>query len=247
MRSVTLLQALAEEPEGLSVRRLSEITGTSRSTVHRLLQGLAELGMAQQTESGSYRMGPKLFELATVVLAHSSVVQVSDSLMRELVAETGETVYVAMLSADRRTAVHVHRVDSPEPLRYLVPRGSRFPIYAGAAGKAILAFLGPPWDLDRLEPITENTITDRAALEAQLEGIRRSGFSVTLEERVKGAAGVAAPLVVRGEVVGSLTLSVPVARLPEAGLEQFGPLVVEYAERVSTAIAVLGRSEFDGI
>jgi DNA-binding IclR family transcriptional regulator len=247
MRSITLLQALAETPEGVSVRRLAEITGTSRSTVHRLLQGLAELKMAEQTESGSYRMGPKLFEFAAVVLSHSSVVQVADSLMKELVAETRETVYVAMLSADRETAVHVHRVDSPEPLRYLVPRGSRFPIYAGAAGKAILAFLGPPYHLAQLVRLTDQTVTDRRILEQQLTEIKAAGYAVTMEERVKGAAGVAAPLIVNGVVVGSLTLSVPVARLPEGGLEQFGPIVMGYAERVSTAIAVLGRSEFDGI
>jgi DNA-binding IclR family transcriptional regulator len=247
MRTITLLQALAEAPEGVSVRRLSEITGTSRSTVHRLLQGLAELKMAEQTESGSYRMGPKLFEFAAVVLAHSSVVQVADSLMQELVDATGETVYVAMLSADGETAVHVHRVDSPEPLRYLVPRGSRFPIYAGAAGKAILAFLGPPYHLGKLTRLTDHTVTNRRILEQQLAGIRRAGYAVTIEERVRGAAGVAAPLIVRGEVVGSLTLSVPVARLPEGGLERFGPIVMSYAERVSTAIAVLGRSEFDGV
>jgi DNA-binding IclR family transcriptional regulator len=247
MRSIAVLQALAEEPDGVSVRQLAVITGTSRSTVHRMLQGFAEERYAEQIDGGRYRPGPRLFELAVLVLSRSSFVQVSDALMRELVDQTNETVYISVLSGDHRSGVHVHRVDSTEPLRYLLPRGSRFPLHAGAAGKVMLAFLGPPWELDDLPGITPRTVTDEAVLKQQLAEIRERGFAVTLEERVRGAAGVAAPLRVRGEVVGSLTLSVPVARISAEGLEPLGPLVVSFADRVSVAISVLGRGEFDGL
>jgi len=244
MRSLLLLQALVGSPDGLSVRQLAERTGQSRSTVHRMLQELAEAGMAEQTDSGGYRLGPRIFEFAATVLARSSIVDVADRIMQELVDLTNETAYVAMLTADGRHGVHVHRVDSPEPLRYLVPRGTRFPLHAGAAGKAMLAFLAEDAIPDELERITANTVVARTALDADLAEVRRHGYAVTFEERVKGATGVAAPLRVRDRVVGSLTLSVPVARIPEAGLEVYGPAVVEFADRLSTAMAALGRAEF---
>ena len=243
MRSLTLLQALAEEPDGVSVRHLADVTGTSRSTVHRLLQGFADMRMAEQTEGGRYRMGPRLYELAALVLSRSSLVQVADMLMRELVDETDETAYVAVLAEDKTYATHIHRVDCTQPLRYLVPRGSRFPLHAGAAGKAILAFLPDAPLTEQLERFTDVTTTDRDALARDLEQIRERGFAVTYGERVAGAAGVAAPLVVRDVVVGSLTLSVPVARIPEEGLESFGPIVMAFAERIAVAMSVLGRGE----
>jgi IclR family acetate operon transcriptional repressor len=199
--------------------------------------------MAEQTEGGSYRMGPRLYELAARVLSRSSLVQVADMLMGELVGETDETAYVAVLAEDKTYATHIHRVDCTQPLRYLVPRGSRFPLYAGAAGKAILAFLPDAPIPDELDRFTDETVIDREALDRDLDLIRKRGYAVTYGERVAGAAGVAAPLFVREAVVGSLTLSVPVARIPEGGLESFGPLVVQYADRIAVAMAVLGRGE----
>jgi IclR family acetate operon transcriptional repressor len=239
-----LLEVLVESNEPVSIRQIAEETGQSRSTAHRTLQRLAEEGMVEQAESGSYRLGSRVLEFAARVLGRSSIVNLADSICEELVELTNETAYVALLSHDRGHGVHVHRVDSTEPLRFLLPRGAQFPLYAGAAGKAILAFLPPSSIPEELTEITPNTVTDPQALERELETIRRQGYSVTYEERVRGASGVGAPLRVRGQVYGSLTLSVPMARVPDEGLDAFGPIVASFAERISVAMASLGTADF---
>ena len=241
-RTVAMLQVLAEEPAGVSIRAMSDRIGASRSTVHRVLQDLTDAGVTRQADHGVYLMGPRLYELAARVLSGTSLVRLAHSLMHGLVAELGETAYLAIVGADGTDAVHVHRVDCSQPLRYLVPTGTRFPLHAGAAGKAILAYLDelPP---GRFEAITESTITRRADLRADLELIRRRGFAVSIEERVRGAGGVAAPLLVEGVILGSLNVSIPVVRIPAGGLESLGPQVRSCAERIASAASVLGPTE----
>ena len=46
------LYALAERPEGASIRSIAQETGNSRSSTHRILQYLARSGYVDQTENG---------------------------------------------------------------------------------------------------------------------------------------------------------------------------------------------------
>src|SRR5262249_28229575 len=112
--------------------------------------------------------------------------------LERLAAATGETVGLAL--ARRGGLVYVDQVEPPQVLapnwlrRHVPPHpaasGKAFRAWLPAAGRAALL---PP----RLERYTGATLTDRAALDAELESVRRAGFAVSrgeLEDELDGAS-----------------------------------------------------------
>ena len=97
----------------------------------------------------------------------------------------------------------------PKPGKHdLYPTGVEIPLYAGAAGKAILAF-APSEIVEQqvLVPINPKTITNPDELRQQLEQIRENGWATGEGERIPDAYGVAAPIFTAG------TVTRPVVRL----------------------------------
>jgi len=65
-----------------------------------------------------------------------------------------------------------------------------------------------------LPQATENTITDPDALGERLETVRRRGFALNDEERLKGLRCVAVPVTAdSGEVLGAISVSGPTTRM----------------------------------
>ena len=245
LQTALILSALADsDVDGVSVRAVATEVGASRSATHRVLQTLSESGFAVQDRHGRYSVGPRLVQLAARVMSGSSVIGAADEIMRRLVAEVNETAYLALFMPSQLEATFVHRAECSQPLRYVQPIGTRIPLHAGAAGKAILAVLS---DVDpealELRRYTDSTITTHSRLLTELEQIREKGFATSMSERVEGAAGIAAPVVGHDGSVASLTITVPTSRLPADGPRELGPTVARYARELS---GVLTREGLDG-
>ena len=79
---------------------------------------------------------------------------------------------------------------SPHPVRYALDMGSTLPLYLGAAGKAMMAFL-PESEAEALirnHQITALTryVPKTGALRKELKTIRRRGYAISNGERVEG-------------------------------------------------------------
>ena len=72
------------------------------------------------------------------------------------------------------------------PLKYGLATGVEIPLYAGAAGKAILAFCPPrKSSISRFPvPLNPNTITNPDELRRQLDQIRENGWATGDGERI---------------------------------------------------------------
>lgn len=196
---------------------------------------MAEEGFVTKDEQTSrYTVGHRLIQVAARVLSGSSLVGFADGVMARLVHTTGETAYLAMFVPDEKFSTFVHRVECSKPLRYVVPVGMKLPLHTGAAGKAILAACDElaSGQLDLLAN-TEVSPEAMPRLKDELATIRERGFATSVEEQLEGAAGVAAPVYTSKYVAGALTLTVPVNRIPEAGLETLGPYVHQSAQELS--------------
>jgi len=235
------LYALTARPAGSSIRAIADEMHNSRSSTHRILQSLARSGYAEQTDHGGYVVGRRLLTLAARVFGAVPVLQIAHSTMRHLVDEVGETCYLATYTEGEDHTTYVHRVECDHPVRFVQPLGARIPLHAGAVGKAILAALPAP-DLTKLELVsyTPHTLTSLPALVADLKGVRERGYSISIEERVLGVAGVAAVVRSGDAVTGALTLSLPTSRLPKGGMGQLGDVVRRHAEELSSILTSMG-------
>jgi DNA-binding IclR family transcriptional regulator len=236
-RMMKLLDVLAEHPEPLGLKQLAQYTKLHPSTAHRILSALTADRVVDRIEPGSYRLGMRLLELGNLVKSRISVRELALPIMRELHAQTGETVNLSVRQDDE--IVYVERSSSGRSAMRIVHMiGTRAPLHVTAAGKLFLledgfARLRDYAKRTGLAPHTRNSITHVAALERELDRIQQQGWATDNEEVEIGVRCVAAG--VRddaGHLIGALSLSTPADRMKP----QWGPLIKETAERISRAI-----------
>ncbi|WAB96333.1 helix-turn-helix domain-containing protein [Pseudomonas putida] len=155
--------------------------------------------------------GARLYQW--VALLNNSVCTVAKlcrAVIEALVKETGETI--AFLSYDPATkkAHFIEVVQGWRPIQYTLETGVDVPLYAGGAGKAVLAYLDPEFAGGlTLQKLTSATIVCHEELGADLAAIRERGWSVGDGERVLGAFGIGVPFFVDGQVAGSISATIP--------------------------------------
>lgn len=240
-KSVQLLNWMVEAlPNGGGVREMASALRLAPSTVHRMLRMLEEEKLVRADRAtGQYHLGYEFLRLAWRATARFPITSVALPLMRELVEACNETAILGLYDPVQREMMFAATVQSQHPLRYQVELNRWMPVYAGATGLAIMAFLpeGERREIAAstgLAPLTPNTVTDPAALERQMEQIRRQGYACTMGQRIPGAVGLGAPIWgPEGRVVGDLALTVPEQRFEASWERELARLLIHYAHRIS--------------
>ena len=229
-RAVSVLNAIARSPAGLTAQELSVATGLSRATTYHLVQTLVAVGYITSGAEHRYRLGVGISPLVEAFGRHV-VPQDLLPLARSLAQRTGETAYVAA----REGADLVLLCSVPGDHRVSVSNSPVGPIehgHARASGKLLLAF-APDDARERflaahpLTRMTKATITTRDQLLTELAHIREHGWACDLEEYHDGVCCFAAPLA-GGAAPYALVLSAPKARF-EAHREEYLDAVLRTA------------------
>ena len=237
-RAVMVLDCFTQERGELGVREVARMANLSSSVAGRLLTSLKDLGiLSQNPQTRAYSMGPRVLSWAGAYNALLDLRNQAMPAIHELHESTRETISLYVLDGDDR--VCVERLESPQTVRIVARLGRRLPLYAGSAGKVMLAYL-PREEQERiitqapLEPLTEKTITNPGDLRRELELVRRDGCAVSFGEWITDAAGVAAPIFGQfGEVLGALSISGPAARFNEENVETYCAKVRRVAAQIS--------------
>jgi DNA-binding IclR family transcriptional regulator len=233
--ALSILGAIAGR-EVLSLGAASEIAEVSKSTAYRLLATLESAGLVEKLPGGGYRAGAEAVRWASQLLAQLDIRTVARPLLRQLRGMTGETVNLAILRED--SLVYVEVFESPAAFRMADVPGATAPIHGTALGKAVAIHLDPA-HLGRLlgpEPypqLTPSTATTWLELNARLEETRARGYAVDLEEAAIGVVCIAAPVLVRGHVVGAVSVSAPQARMAIDRVAEVGTMLLDTTERIA--------------
>ncbi len=226
----------ASQPE-MGVRELARKLELSVSTAQRVLTSLAHVQLLSFDErTQKYSLGPGVLQLAAAFPQQNDLVTVARLPMEQLWRATRESICLHVCVADRR--VTLYQIESPHELRFKAEIGRPYPLHAGAAGRALLAHL-PEREIDRilsaieLERLTDNTITDPVELREELSTCRRLGYSVSRGERVAGGAGIAAPILPHGQLVGSVSIYGPELRLTDERIQELIPLLLETTRQIA--------------
>ncbi|MBH0097520.1 IclR family transcriptional regulator [Salinibacterium sp. NSLL150] len=237
-RALEVLITIADSPEpGLTLAACSTMLKYSKATTHRMLRTLvARDFLAYDEETMVYSLGVANLRIGSEYLRRIDLRRIALPAMRELVAESRDTAHLATLSES--DVVYIEVVDSPEPVRIFSRVGDSVPAFATGVGKAILAWTSA----DRLErrlpatltARTENTITTRDALMADLAVTRERGFAIDNMENREGIRGYAAAIFDHTDsVVASVSIAGPAAKVTEELDLVLGPLVRQTADTIS--------------
>ncbi|WP_432261037.1 IclR family transcriptional regulator [Cupriavidus sp. TMH.W2] len=241
LRLFGLLEVIAEKDQSFNLQALVEETGLPKPTLHRMLQQLEAAGLIQRNGDGrQYGTGLRLRRLAENLLLNSTSHGARHMVLRRLVEEVGESCNLTAFSGGE--VLYLDRVETAAPLRFYLHPGSRVPAHCSATGKLFLAQLAPAQRQRllanaELERYTQNTLTDQAQLEAELERVKRDGYAMDDEEFLPGLVciGVLVPAADGGKSNLGLALQAPVMRVARDKVLQLLPAL----QRAAGALAAI--------
>jgi len=236
-RMMSLLDVLADSPEPASLKILAQTTGLHPSTAHRILAAMTATRLVERQDAGTYQLGIRLLELGNIVKSRINIRDIALPFMQQLHERIGEAINLGIRHDDE--IIYAERTSSGRSLvRVVYLVGGRAPLHLTSVGKLFLAADTP--DNVRayakrtgLPGKTPHSLTSLAALEKELDKIRRHDLAFDNEEAEIGLRCVAAPLRNdEGAIVAGLSVSAPTDRHSPEWVAQ----VKETAEQISQAL-----------
>ncbi len=208
-RMFALLDTLAQEGDAVSLKFISEQTGLHPSTAHRILNDLAVGRLVERSGPGSYRLGLRLLELGNMVKSRLDVRDLAVKPMQELHKQTGHPVSLFVRQDDDALCIE-RTVAERNGVQVTRVMGLRIPLTSSAVGKTLLINETG----NGLNALAAAQSIRADALQAELHAIRQNNLAQDGDAHDTTAQLIAAPILNDlGEVVASLALNVPVARL----------------------------------
>lgn len=237
--ALNLLTYFTVQQPAWGVRALAKQSGVHPAIVHRVLATFAESGfLVQNEESGKYSLGLRVFELGQVVRKTFSPSEAVQPILQRLAEQSGETVFLSWLDGEEGLCVGM--VQSQHQLRFSIELGQRFPLYAGAHAKAILAFQTTSFQEQSFaEGVAAGvSMPSWEAFQARLADVRAQGWAYTHGESAASVAGLAIPLMARDHqtVTGSITIAGPQDRLREESVTELLTHLRDSAKRLEDVI-----------
>ena len=239
IKGLRVVEALAHGDAPRGVTELAVELQLTKSNVHRLLGTLQAQGYVRQAGLlGGYELTPRLWELGCRAMDRFDLAQFARQAMQNLARATRETVHLSIL--DGLDVIYLDKIESEHDVRAYSRIGGRAPAWCVATGKAMLAYL-PAQALagiePRLAPCTPNTLTSLAALQQELEEVRRSGHACNRGEWRVGVCGLAAVVFgASNEVVGAIGISGPAQRMTARQMRKHAGHVMDAADEVAQAL-----------
>jgi len=211
-RAVRLLFVVAAAPDGITAKAIARRLETNLSTTYHLLHTLTQRGLlVRLPESRGYGIGYGAVDLHNALTRQLSVTPVIADLVRAVHDQARAAACFAVFREGQIVIGHV--VDSvAHPMPPPLDVGFSESPHSTAYGKMMLAHM---LEEDRMalidergiDPVTDKTVCDLSALEAQLAVVRSNGVAIDQEEFQDDLACLAAPVRRNGGgVVGAIAI-----------------------------------------
>lgn len=240
---LTVLETVAYADEPIGVTQVASAVGIAKSAAFRHLRTLLDRGyLAQDPSSSRFSLGPKVSLLARMAPGGDDLAVAIQPALREARDTSGLSVVLS--TPTPQGAFVLTTVSGMQPVDIGVRVGSSLALHASAQGKVFLAF-GSPGLLDRLlaSPLpafTAHTITDAAALRAEIARVRAQGYAVAPEEVLLGVNALAAPVLgPNGVIVAAVALVGSIQHIAAQPGAQLLRIVQDLAQRAERLIVKL--------
>jgi IclR family acetate operon transcriptional repressor len=241
-RGLAILEAVAAAPAPVPLKQLTDLIGIDRSSVFRLANTLRQRRfLANPKGSKDYILGPTAWLLSRRY-GRTVLGTFFHQYLEDLSATLGETSHFAV-----REGIEVFFIDHHIPAGQIVSvagqTGEFAPLHCTAHGKALLADcdLNALRDLLGRAPLkvyTRTTVRSLARLAQVCGQVRVDGFALDEGEYLEEVRCVAAPIKdPKGEIVASVGISSPLARLHTRGVARAAAEVRKTARAITVSLA----------
>ncbi len=216
-RAVAVLFTFTQERPELSLAELTALTKIPKPSLFRIVWTLCDNGLLiENSRTGLYSLGHALLRLSYIRASQQSFRVKTLPVMYRIRDAVNENVVFAVRSGLRR--INVDYVESVRAIGRVPQPGFDVPLYAGAAGRVLLAAMSDE-QLDEylsqtsFTPFTPFTIVEPQRLRRQVRWARVHGFAIALGEVTPDIIGIAAPVSNEsGEVFAALYVTIPRTR-----------------------------------
>lgn len=216
-KAIKIIETFSDENVLQGISELSEKTGYTKATVHRIVKTLVYEGwMMQDKYSKRYGLGYGLCGYEKLVVINDNLIEIGKPIMKELRNEFNETVFLSVLEGDKARCIH--KIESGHHIKLISVVGKLVQLYAGATSQSILAFCDEPFideylDNEKLIKFTEKTVIDKKLIKERLKTIRKNRYAKSDSEVNIDTFTVSAPFFNKhDEVLGCLSISIPTYR-----------------------------------
>lgn len=246
-RAADLLFLIAERGE-VSLTELARAIGSSGSAVHRILTALKNKGLiVQPADNGPYSLSWSVVALTRRLTSEADLRTISLPWLTSLRDLTEETVTLNVRSGFSR--VCIEQVEGIHEVRWHQAIGQISPLYAGASGRTILAYITPDelaefFRTIKPQRITPYTKISRGEIRKDIETIRKRGYAIGTQDRNVGVAALAAPIFDGDRrIFGALSVAGPTERCSSRQLTKWsGPLMAAAGKISEIAEAAVIRN-----
>lgn len=233
-RGLDVVSAVAEGCR--TVRDISDKTGMTFSTTHRLASALVQIRYLHFEPRKGYRLGSRLVELGFIAYRESPVTVTARPFLEELAEKTLDTVHLAALDGDDGI-IYLDKVGGKRPIEVNTRIGGRKPVCCTSVGKALILDQGRAAWKKRYEQEALKGVAGRLSEDEWLAAMARyaaNGYTYDMDENIAGIRCVGAPVRdASGEIVASISVTSTDASTDEARMREVIPLVQEVARRIS--------------
>lgn len=251
-RGLSLIEHLAQHPDGVPLASLATELDMPLSACHRLLADLARRGYVRQIRAqGDYVLTTKVVTLGLGYLSNAGIVDIAEPLLDRLAATSGELVRLSIVDDDRLTWV-AKAQGTRKGLRYDPDMGMEARLSCTSSGHAWLLTMsdeealarvsrqgfGQPQDYGPKAPTTVK------ALLGFLHAARVRGYAMIDEVFAPGMAAMAAPVMRRQQAIGVLSIAGPRMRLTKDRMLALAPALLAAAAElgpICNASSLFGR------
>lgn len=239
-RGLRVLRSFSREHAQLTLSEVAALTRLSPATARRSLHTLERLGYIGRT-GRKFLLRPRVLAIGAGYLSAINAEVVLQPFLQDLVSEVGGSASVAVL--DDVDVVYVAHASSNRCISVLAT-GARYPAYATATGRILLAF-APPAAVDgyfqraTFRKLTTFTVSSADALRAVLDDVRLTGHAALQDELDYGLAALALPIrAANGRVVAAVTCAdVTSTATKDMLLERRLPALRQTVRRIESTLA----------
>ena len=240
-KALAVLELLAASKEPMRLGTISERLGLNASTAVRFLNALIHSGYAHKNDEQRYSLTYKICRLANQVREHTSLQSVTHPWLLELseryhealcvsVERDMQMVYIDVVAGSHQTLMSLQQVGNVSPMHCTDNGKLALLNYSDGRLDELIARRG-------LHRFTQNTLTTKAALKAELAAIRAEDVAYDREECELGIRCIACPIRDHtGAVVAGISITGPAVRMNDEMLAQLREPLHHAAVQISRSI-----------
>lgn len=241
-RALTIIEYLNQVAREVSLSEIAKALDFPQNSVYRIMMTLLARGYVERdAKTKRFMLSQKFLTISNSVSIDRNLIEIAVEFMRGLRDQTKETVLFGGLIGTE--GVVLDQVPGTHHFRFMVDRGTRFPLHTAAPGKSIIALM-PRKErevfIERLEftRFTGNTITCKEEFRQELERVREVGYGLDHGEELEGQNCIGAAIVDHYSYpVASVWITAPSNRLPESQFSEVGDLVADCCREISQSLS----------